>query len=136
MKPTRIPDYTALAQILVLMACGALSPIQSLASLTVENLRCEYRVDPVGMDVTQPRLSWTLASEERGQRQIAYEILVASSPESLARNEGDLWSPGRVDSDQTIQLAYAGKPLQSRMRVWWKVRVWDQDGKPSPWSDA
>jgi alpha-L-rhamnosidase len=103
-------------------------------SLVVENLRCEYRVNSVGLDVRQPRLSWTLASDQRGQKQTAYQIFVASSAETLAKDDGDLWDSGKVTSDQTMHLAYAGKLLQSRMRVWWKVRVWDKHGQASAWS--
>ncbi|MHB8520586.1 MAG: glycoside hydrolase family 78 protein [Limisphaerales bacterium] len=99
-----------------------------------ENLRCEYRVDPVGMDVVRPRLSWTLASGQRGQKQTAYQILVAASPESLAQNRGDLWDTGKAVSNQTLHVVYAGKPLRSRRRAWWKVRVWDKDGRSSAWS--
>lgn len=110
------------------------SPSVFPQSLVVENPRCEYRANPVGLDVIQPRLSWTLASEQRGQRQTAFQVLVASSPGTLAKEEGDLWDSGKVASDQTIHVAYAGKPLQSRMRVWWQVRAWDQDGQPSVWS--
>ncbi|MHB1035131.1 MAG: glycoside hydrolase family 78 protein [Pirellulales bacterium] len=104
------------------------------SGLTVEDLRCEYRIDPVGLDVVRPRLSWTLASDQRGQKQTAFQVLVASSPEALARDEGDLWNFGKVSSDQTIHVPYAGKPLRSRMRVWWKVHAWDKDGRPSGWS--
>jgi len=99
-----------------------------------EKLRCEYRLNPIGMDVVRPRLSWTLASGQRGQKQSAYRILVADSPGLLARNRGNLWDTGKVKSDQTLHLVYAGKPLRSRMRAWWKVRVWDKDGKSSAWS--
>lgn len=107
---------------------------EQTAPLAVENLRCEYRDNPVGMDVAQPRLSWRLVSDQRGQKQTACRILVASSPEKLSRDEGDLWDSGNVSSDQTLQVVYAGRPLPSRMAVWWKVRAWDRDGRPSPWS--
>jgi alpha-L-rhamnosidase len=103
-------------------------------ALTVDGLRCEYRTDPVGLDVTAPRLSWTLSSEQRGERQTAYRILVAASPERLASDQGDLWDSGRIQSDETLHLEYRGKPLPSRMRLWWKVRVWDREGRPSAWS--
>ncbi|TSA32037.1 MAG: rhamnosidase [Verrucomicrobiaceae bacterium] len=100
----------------------------------IEHLRCEYRIDPVGIDVVQPRLSWTLASGRLGEKQTAFQILVASSPEMLAKDEGDLWDSGKVPLDQTTHVVYAGKPLESRMRAWWKVRAWDMDGQPSAWS--
>ncbi len=113
---------------------AALATVAASGGLQVENLRCEYRVNPVGMDVVEPRLSWTLASDQRGQKQTAYHILVASSVETLDRDAGDLWDSGKVVSDATLHVAYAGKPLRSRMRAWWKVRVWDKDGQPTAWT--
>ncbi len=97
-------------------------------------LRCEYMVNPLGIDVAKPRLSWTLESGQRGQAQTAYRILVASDPKLLGKDVGDLWDSGKVASDQSIQIAYAGRPLESRMPCYWKVRAWDKDGKPSSWS--
>jgi len=102
--------------------------------MTVDHPRCEYRVNPVGLDVLQPRLSWTLGSDQRGQRQTAYQVLAASSPEQLAAGRGDLWDSGKVLSDQTLHVGYMGQPLVSRQRVWWKARAWDKDGQPSAWS--
>jgi alpha-L-rhamnosidase len=97
----------------------------------VEQLRCEYRVDPLGIDVTDPRLCWQMRDARRGARQTAYQVLVAATPEKLAAHEGDLWDSGRVESNQSTQVVYAGKPLGSRMRCHWKVRIWDVDGKPT-----
>ncbi|NSW78863.1 MAG: family 78 glycoside hydrolase catalytic domain [Chthonomonadetes bacterium] len=99
------------------------------------DLRCEYLSRPMGVDVPQPRLSWTLWSRERAQRQTAYRILVASSPDLLARDEGDLWDTGRVESDQTTHIPYTGKPLRSLQRCYWKVQAWDAQGNPSEWSE-
>ena len=82
----------------------------------------------------RPRLSWILTSDQRGQKQTAYQVLVSSTAELLARNQGDLWNSGKVSSDQSIQVEYLGKPLVSRMGCHWKVRVWDKEGKISGWS--
>ncbi len=103
---------------LSLIAVGLITPVWELpaAGLRVDQLRCEYREAPVGIDVAQPRLSWVLASRQRAQRQTAYQILVASSATRLNRGEADLWDSGRVASDQSIQIGYAGKPLGSRQR--------------------
>ena len=98
------------------------------------NLRCEYLVDPLGIDATAPRLSWEMVDPRRGAVQTAYRILVADDPDKLRADDGNLWDTGKVDSDQSIHIVYAGKPLRARMRGWWKVRVWDRDGEPSPWS--
>jgi alpha-L-rhamnosidase len=97
-------------------------------------LRCEYRVNPLGLDEVQPRLTWRVASGERGQKQTAYQILVASSAATLKQNTGDLWDSGKVASSQTVNLVYAGQPLGSRQQCFWKVCVWDQDGK-AQWSE-
>jgi hypothetical protein len=103
-------------------------------AVEVRELRCEYRENPIGIDFEKPSLFWKIASEGRGVRQTAYQVLVASTPELLAADKGDLWDSGKVDSDRSIQVEYAGKPLESRQRCYWKVRVWDEDGKPSEWS--
>src|SRR5262249_24088172 len=102
--------------------------------LTPSRLRCEYRTDPLGVDVTSPRLSWIVESTGRGQRQTAYQVLVAGDADTLGRDQGDLWDSGRVDSDETTAIAYAGQPLRSHQPCSWKVRVWDKDGQASAWS--
>jgi len=79
-------------------------------------LRCEYRVDPLGMDETSPRLSWIVESESRNQRQTAYRLLVASSPGILSEDRGDLWDTGRVESGETVNIVYGGERLESRTR--------------------
>ena len=101
-------------------------------------LRCEYRVDPLGIDVVQPCLSWICVAESqsaRGLRQSAWQVLVSSSAELLAKDTGDLWDSGKVDSDQSSQIEYSGKALSSGERCYWKVRIWDQDGGVSAWSE-
>ncbi|MCX6877817.1 MAG: discoidin domain-containing protein [Verrucomicrobia bacterium] len=99
-----------------------------------ERLRCEYRTDPLGIDTPQPRLSWLMESPVRGQRQTAYHLLVARTAEALSKDQGDLWDSGKVVSDRQHLIDYAGKPLESRLRCYWKVRIWDKDGNPSGWS--
>jgi alpha-L-rhamnosidase len=105
------------------------------SDLTTKDLRCEYRVNPLGIDALKPRLSWVLESSKRGQMQSAYQILAASNEEDLKQNKTDLWDSGKVHSDQSNQVVYEGKPLKSRMRCFWKVRVWDKDGGASAWSE-
>ena len=104
------------------------------ATVATGNLRCEYLVNPLGIDAGSPRLSWVLSSRQRGESQTAYQILVASSPSLLAADTGDLWDSGKVNSDETAQVAYAGQPLVSRECCFWKVRSWDRDGHASKWS--
>ncbi|MCW5768558.1 MAG: family 78 glycoside hydrolase catalytic domain [Phycisphaeraceae bacterium] len=103
-------------------------------TLRATHLRCEYLTDPLGVAEKSPRLSWVVESDRRAERQTAYRVLVASSPEVLARNEGDLWDSDKIESDQTSQIEYAGRPLRSRERCWWKVLAWDKDGNPGGWS--
>jgi len=110
------------------------------AALLPIELRCECRPAPLGIDAEKPRLSWIMAdsgwwSPIRSQKQTAYQILVASSEKLLKQDQGDWWDSGKVVSDQSIQVEYQGKPLASRMRCYWKVRVWDQDGKATTWSE-
>jgi alpha-L-rhamnosidase len=102
----------------------------------VEDPRCEYLKNPLGIDVSRPRLSWILTSDQRGARQGAYKVLVASSIERLSHDLGDLWDSGQVSSDQSIQVEYDGKPLASRTVCFWKVRVWDGSGHVLPWSQT
>jgi len=119
------------------LAIGFAQPAWSAGAdrdLRGEALRCEYRVDPLGVDAVRPRLSWVVRSGRRGQKQTAYHLLVSGSRAKLDRDEGDLWDTGKVESDRTLHVVYAGKPLRSRMRCWWKVRVWGKDGEVSPWS--
>ena len=110
------------------LAALLLAPLAALHAAEVTNLRCEYRENPLGIDVEKPRLSWKLETgnrkPERGIRQAAYQVLVASTPELLAQDKGDLWDSGKVASDQSIQVEYAGKPLVSRQQCFWKVHVW------------
>ena len=129
-----------------------LSSIPAVSAVVATKLRCEYRENPLGIDAEKPRLSWVIAdcgpliadvrsgntevrdprSEIRGQKQTAYQILVASSEELLKKDKGDLWDSGKVASDQSIQVEYAGKPLESRMGCHWKVRVWTSAGSLFP----
>ncbi len=103
-------------------------------AIQLDELRCEYLKDPLGIDSAQPRLTWIIQSRERGQRQTAYQVLVASSAGALEDDRGDLWDSGKVASDETAHIVYAGKPLASRQVCCWKVRAWDRDSKPSAWS--
>jgi len=103
-------------------------------TIQVDDLRCEYLKNPLGIDAVRPRLSWVIQSEQRGQRQTAYQLLVASSPAVLESDRGDVWDSGKVASDETVHIVYAGQPLVSRQVCHWKVRAWDRGGQPSAWS--
>ncbi len=99
------------------------------------NLRTEYKMNPV-TDARNPRLSWELSSNIRGQVQTAYQVIVASSPEVLASGKADLWDSGKVMGNATNQVEYDGKSLQSGISCFWKVRSWDKEGVAGNWSET
>jgi alpha-L-rhamnosidase len=132
-----------LRAMLLLATCILLLPILALAgrkltqgdpALTVSDLKCEGLTNPVGIDATSPRLSWKMQGGPRGEAQTAFEILVAHSADQLAKGHGDVWSSGKVGSGQSIHVQYAGIALQTGKGYFWKVRVWNNKGKPSAWS--
>ncbi len=100
-----------------------LAPLAVLHALEVTDLRCEYRIDPLGIEAARPRLHWVLESSDKGARQTAYQIMVEGA-----------WDSGKIESDQSQNVEYSGKPLVSGRRYVWKVRVWDQNRKASEWS--
>jgi alpha-L-rhamnosidase len=123
-----MPRLTVLALILF-------TAVRSLtAAVSVGELRCEHLENPQGIDVVQPRLSWMLQSSEHSVRQSAYQILVATSEAKLKPGAADLWDSGKISTNQSILVAYAGQPLAAREECFWKVRVWDADGKVFAWS--
>ncbi|MHB8753243.1 MAG: glycoside hydrolase family 78 protein, partial [Aggregatilineales bacterium] len=95
---------------------------------TIANLTCEYRTDPMGIDVTNPRLAWQMQTDRMGARQTAYQIFAAGHPDRLSQSQADLWDSGKIESDQSLHIIYAGQKLASRQRVYWKVMVWDEAG--------
>jgi alpha-L-rhamnosidase len=100
------------------------------AQVTVENLLTENLTNPIGIDITQPRLSWQLVTDKKNISQTAYEIKVSSN----ASGKGDIWSSGKINSDQSVQIYYNGSPLLSGKKYFWEVRVTDNTGKISAWS--
>ncbi|MGA3028395.1 MAG: rhamnosidase, partial [Bryobacteraceae bacterium] len=98
------------------------------------HLRCEYLVNPMGIDAPAPRLSWQSDNTERDWRQTAYEIRVAGSAGRLSKP--DVWDSGKQASGESVGIAYAGPALEARRRYYWTVRVWDSNGRPSPWAET
>ncbi|NWG14776.1 MAG: family 78 glycoside hydrolase catalytic domain [Acidobacteria bacterium] len=122
----------------VLAICLSAGPKASAQqdALTVTRLRCEYKTDPIGLDVLKPRLSWQIQAPDRGVVQAAYQIRAAASAEDLRAGRRLLWDSGEVRSDSSIHVVYGGPALKSRQRVFWQVRVKDRKGRTSPWSEA
>jgi alpha-L-rhamnosidase len=111
---------------------AALPPAQG--RLAVSGLRVEYLTDPLGIDVPRPRLSWRIASDARNTMQTAYQLQVGLTASTVDRGSGLLWDSGRIASDASVFVDYAGPPLESRTRYYWRLRVWDSNGRVSRWS--
>ena len=102
--------------------------------MEVTTLRCEHRTDVPCVDDPAPRLGWTLRAGRRGARQSAYRILVAHTEEDVRAERGTLWDSGRVASSQTVDVAYAGRPLPAASECVWAVQAWDETGAATAWS--
>ncbi|WNH11475.1 glycoside hydrolase family 78 protein [Thalassobellus suaedae] len=98
------------------------------------DLQCEMLTNPLGIDVVEPRLSWKYFTDKTKLEQTAYQVLVASSAEKLASNQGDLWDSGKVESNTSVNIQYKGKALDSKDEAYWKVKVWTNKGA-SNWSE-
>jgi alpha-L-rhamnosidase len=97
-------------------------------SVTVTSLKCEYKINPLGVDVENPRLSWILKSDQRAVSQKAYQVLVSSAGVIPDEQSADMWNSQKIRSDKSIHLEYDGKPLESNKKYHWKVKIWDQNG--------
>jgi len=124
---------------LAMIAALTLAPAPAPAAAAAESagppapvsLRCEYLVNPMGIDMPKPRFFWVNGHTERGQVQSAYQIVVSTDPQADA---GDIWDSGKIASPRSAQIAFAGKTLESGISYFWKVRAWDRDGRESAWS--
>lgn len=103
---------------------------------TPTNLLCEHASNPLGLDVTLPRFSWTISSPDRGQTQSAYQVLVATKRSKLRAGDIDMWDSAKVVSDESQNVVYGGNPLESGKTYYWQVRVWDRNGKVRPYSEV
>jgi len=116
-------------------AVGSEAVIKRTGIVPVE-LRCEYLTNPEGIDIPDPRFYWKLVSDENGQYQSAYEILVATSREKLDKNVGDAFDSKKTKSSQNTHVVYKGEKLKPASTYFWKVRVWDKNSKTSEWSET
>lgn len=98
-------------------------------------LRCEFVENPIGVQRERPLLSWKCVSPRKGGAQSAYQIVAARTPEQLEHGDYTAWNTGKVESRRFCAVPYAGVRLGSAERVCWKVRIWDENGEPSQFSD-
>ena len=118
----------------ILVLCLVLTTSFSLKKDEVYNLTCEYNNNPIGIDVQKPRLGWQLKSDGQNVMQTAYEIRVALSKNDVLKGTNLIWSSGKVESDQSLDIIYEGSALQSMQRAYWQVRVWNNKNKVTSWS--
>ncbi len=115
------------------VACVLLvAPIASAQSPKIVKLECEGLSTPLGMDTAKPLLSWKIQDSRAGARQTAYEIQVASTGKILSTGKADVWDSGRVESDNSTPVQYGGPALEPSKRYYWRVTVWDENGKAYP----
>ena len=131
MKPVKFSTGLFLiGLIIVFNSCQkANSPV------VVTQLKCEFQENPLGIDRPHPLLQWKLQDERRGARQVAYQILVFGSLENAEQEDGDVWDTGQVDSDQSVHVRYEGPDLEPTQKYYWRVRIWDQNGEVTDWSE-
>ena len=119
---------------LLFFSTSAVNAVYANDLLATKNLRTEYHENPRGIDVEQPRFSWTLEGEGRNRSQSGYQIVVASDLKKLNASDWDVWDSGKVNSNNTNQILYNGNSLQSGAKYFWKVKTWDENGLASDWS--
>ena len=106
------------------------------SQVIVNNLKCEYKVNPLGIDIQKPRFFWQINDPHRGAVQTAYQILVSSSEKKLNKGEADIWNSGKVESNQSAHVTYEGPTLQSHKTYFWKVKTWDNKGESPAFSNT
>jgi alpha-L-rhamnosidase len=127
-------DMQRVKSILAMLLFSAI-PLLAAPKTQVVKPVAEYLENPVGIDVLKPRLSWQIISDGQNIVQTAYEIRVAATPNELSKKSGWLWSSCKVNSGKSVNVEYGGPALKSMQRVYWQVRVWDNNGNTTAWSE-
>ncbi len=104
------------------------------AQVTVSELKCDYQIDPIGIQSEKPQLSWLLQSAQRNVKQTAYRVIVSDNAAMLQSNTGNVWDSKKITSNESIQVIFSGKKLVSTKTYYWKVMVWDNQQQASAWS--
>ena len=99
-------------------------------------MKCEYRENPVGIETQNPRLTWQVNSSESDGRQKAYQIIAGTDSMEVMKGIGNIWDSGKVSSDQSLNIPFKGETLNSGSKYFWKVKVWDENNRVSPWSET
>ncbi len=122
----------------LVLTCSILlcSLFSSAQSLSLTNLRCEYKINPLGIESPAPRLSWELTSVRQNTLQTAYRVIVSDDPALLEKNIGNIWDSKQTNSAASIQVAYGGRKMEPVKNYFWKVMVWDNHSNSSAWSNA
>ena len=120
----------------VMVGCALMAPCfaQSQPIPAPERGHVEYVTNPLGIDTPSPRFGWWMVHPDNDQKQTAYQILVASDVETLSNDTGNVWDTEKIQSDKNVHIVYAGKPLESFTRYFWKVRLWDAQDRASAYS--
>jgi alpha-L-rhamnosidase len=129
MKIPAITTQTLFTFALMFIALGASGRPAAPAELLVNGVR-----NPLAIDRDTTRFTWQLMDNTRGETQTAYQILLSSSQEPDGSQSSVWWDSGKIDSDKSAAVEYTGKALPPATRFWWQVRIWDQTGKPGPYS--
>lgn len=127
-------DFMKTTRLFSLCCLMALATTMS-GQVMVTSLKTDYKSNPMGIDNPKPKLSWILKSGVVNTMQDSYEIRVALDQKDLEKGRNLLWETGAVESAQNLHIVYAGQPLKSFQRVYWQVRVKDNHGKTSKWSE-
>jgi alpha-L-rhamnosidase len=121
--------------ILLFLFLFASTILHAASPLQPHELTCEYIKNPLGIAEQKPRLTWTMQGSQRAQQQSAYELIVSDDLKTIQQIKGNIWESGKVLSAQNILVPYNGKPLQPFTRYYWRVKVYNQDGNSSAWSE-
>ena len=125
-----------LSIILCFFICRGSGLSQAAGKTRVIHLRTEYKINPIGIDVRHPRLSWEIESGQRHVLQTAYQIRSAADPENLRSGRDLLWDSRKTKSDRSIHVEYGGTDLGSSQRIYWQGRIWDDQDHPTAWSEG